>query len=156
MKKSLLFLFLFSLVNVFAQDADNYIEVLKSEIKTDKKAIISETMGFTEQESQAFWPIYNEFEHELEKLSDKRITNIKDFAANYDSLSDKKADELLMNSFSYLEDRLSLNKKYYKKFAEALTPIVAAKYMQLENQIQLILDLSIAANLPLAKKPDGK
>lgn len=153
MKKLLLFAFLFSLANVFAQDTDSYIEVLKSEIKTDKKAIITETMGFTEQESQAFWPIYNEFEHELSKLSDKRISNIKDFATNYDSLSDKKADELLMNSFSYLEDRLNLNKKYYKKFAEALTPTVAAKYMQLENQIQLILDLSIAANLPLAKKP---
>ncbi len=153
MKKLFLIAFLFSITNVFAQDADSYIEVLKSEIKTDKKAIITETMGFTEQESQAFWPIYNEFEHELSKLSDKRISNIKDFAANYDSLSDKKADELLMNSFSYLEDRLSLNKKYYKKFAEALTPTVAAKYMQLENQIQLILDLSIAANLPLAKKP---
>lgn len=156
MKKLFLITFLFSLANVFAQDADSYLEVLKSEIKTDKKAIITETMGFTEQESQAFWPIYNEFEHELSKLSDKRISNIKDFAANYDSLSDKKADELLMNSFSYLEDRLSLNKKYYKKFAEALTPTVAAKYMQLENQIQLILDLSIAANLPLAKKPGSK
>ena len=156
MKKLLLITFLFSLANVFAQDADSYLEVLKSEIKTDKKAIITETMGFTEKESQAFWPIYNEFEHELSKLADKRISNIKDFAANYDSLSDKKADELLMNSFSFLEDRLSLNKKYYKKFAEALTPTVAAKYMQLENQIQLILDLSIAANLPLAKKPSSK
>ena len=156
MKKLCLIAFLFSITNVFAQDADSYIEVLKSEIKTDKKAIITETMGFTEQESQAFWPIYNEFEHELSQLSDKRISNIKDFAANYDSLSDKKADELLMNSFSYLEDRLSLNKKYYKKFAEAITPTVAAKYMQLENQIQLILDLSIAANLPLAKKPGTK
>jgi len=156
MKKLFLFAFLFSLTNVFAQDTDSYIEVLKSQIKTDKKAIITETMKFTEKESAAFWPIYNEFEHELEKLSGKRIANIKDFAANYDSLSDKKADELLMNSFSYLEDRLSLNKKYYKKFAEALTPTVAAKYMQLENQIQLILDLSIAANLPLAKKPGSK
>jgi hypothetical protein len=153
MKKLLLVSFIISFTSVFAQDADSYIEILKSEIKTDKKAIITETMGFTEQESAAFWPIYNEFEHELSKLSDKRISNIKDFAANYDSLSDKKADELLMNSFSFLEDRLSLNKKYYKKFAEALTPTVAAKYMQLENQIQLILDLSIAANLPLAKKP---
>ena len=95
---------MFSLTNVFAQDTDSYIEVLKSEIKTDKKAIITETMGFTEKESQAFWPIYNEFEHELSKLADKRISNIKDFAANYDSLSDKKADELLMNSFSFLED----------------------------------------------------
>ena len=156
MKKLLLITFLFSLANVFAQDADSYLEVLKSEIKTDKKAIITETMGFTEKESQAFWPIYNEFEHELSKLADKRISNIKDFAANYDSLTNAKAGELLMNSFSFLEDRLSLNKKYYKKFAEALTPTVAAKYMQLENQIQLILDLSIAANLPLAKKPSSK
>lgn len=156
MKKSLLFVFLFSLANVFAQDADSYIEVLKSEIKTDKKAIIIETMGFTEKESAAFWPIYNEFEHELEKLSGKRIANIKDFAANYDSLTDKKADELIKTAFSFQKDRLSLNEKYYKKFAEALTPILAAKYMQLENQIQLILDLSIAANLPLAKKPSNK
>ncbi len=156
MKKLMLFTFLFALTNVFAQDTDSYIEVLKSELKTDKKAIITETMGFTETESQAFWPIYNEFEHELSKLSDKRIANIKDFAANYDSLSDKKADELIKNSFSYLNNRLDLNKKYYEKFAKALTPTVAAKYMQLENQIQLILDLSIAANLPLAKKPGGK
>jgi hypothetical protein len=156
MKKLLVIAFLFSLANVFAQDADSYIEVLKSEIKTDKKAIITETMQFTEQQSAAFWPVYNEFEHELDKLSSKRIANIKDFAANYDSLTDKKADELIKTSFSFLNDRLSLNEKYYKKFADVLTPIVAAKYMQLENQIQLILDLSIAANLPLAKKPGSK
>jgi len=156
MKKILVIAFLFSLANIFAQDADSYIEVLKSEIKTDKKAIITETMQFTEQQSAAFWPVYNEFEYELEKLSGKRIANIKDFAANYDSLTDKKADELIKTSFSFQNDRLSLNEKYYKKFAEVLTPIVAAKYMQLENQIQLILDLSIAANLPLAKKPGTK
>jgi len=156
MKKLFLFVFLFSIVNVFAQDADSYIEILKSEIKTDKKAIITETMQFTEQQSAAFWPVYNEFEHELDKLSSKRIANIKDFAANYDSLTDKKADELIKTSFSFQNDRLSLNEKYYKKFADVLTPIVAAKYMQLENQIQLILDLSIAANLPLAKKPGSK
>ena len=69
---------------------------------------------------------------------------------------DKKADELIKTSFSFQKDRLDLNEKYYKKFADVLTPIVAAKYMQLENQIQLILDLSIAANLPLAKKPGSE
>lgn len=153
MKNLLLFVFLFSLTNVFAQDVESYIEQLKSELKTDRKVIITEAMQFTQQQSEAFWPIYNEFEHELEKLSGKRIANIKDFAANYDSLTDKKADELIKTSFSFQKDRLSLNEKYYKKFAEVLTPIVAAKYMQVENQIQLIIDLSIAANLPLAKKP---
>jgi hypothetical protein len=156
MKKLFLILVLLSSTSVFAQDVDSYIEQLKSEIKADKKALITETMGFTEKESQAFWPIYTDFEYDLDKLSSKRISNIKDFAANYDSLTDKKADELIKTSFSFQKDRLDLNEKYYKKFADVLTPIVAAKYMQLENQIQLILDLSIAANLPLAKKPGSK
>jgi hypothetical protein len=153
LKKLFLILVLFTSASILAQDVDSYIELLKSDIKTDKKVLITETMEFTQQQSEKFWPIYNEFEHELDKLSSKRIANIKDFAANYDSLTDKKADELIKNSFSFLEDRMSLNKKYYKKFAEALTPIVAAKYMQLENQIQLMIDLSIAANLPYAEKP---
>jgi hypothetical protein len=153
LKKLFLIFVLFTSTSILAQDVDSYIELLKSDIKTDKKVLITETMEFTQQQSEKFWPIYNEFEHELDKLSSKRIANIKDFAANYDSLTDKKADELIKNSFSFLEDRMSLNKKYYKKFAEALTPIVAAKYMQLENQIQLMIDLSIAANLPYAEKP---
>jgi hypothetical protein len=153
MKKLLLVAFFFSITSVFAQDVDSYIELIKSDVKTQKKAIITEVMTFSEMESEAFWPIYNEYEYELSKLSDKRIANIKDFAVYYDSLTNEKADQLIMNSFNFQEDRLSLNKKYYKKFAELLTPMVAAKYMQLENQIQLILDIGIAANLPLAKIP---
>jgi hypothetical protein len=153
LKKLFLILVLFSSASILAQDVDSYIELLKSDIKTDRKVIITETMQFTQQQSEKFWPIYNEFEHEMGKLSSKRIANIKDFAANYDSLTDKKADELIKNSFNFQQERLSLNEKYYKKFAEALTPIVAAKYMQVENQIQLIIDISIAANLPFAEKP---
>jgi hypothetical protein len=156
LKKLFLILVLFSSASILAQDVDSYIELLKSDIKTDRKVIITETMQFTQQQSEKFWPIYNEFEHEMGKLSSKRIANIKDFAANYDSLSDKKADELIKNSFNFQKERLSLNEKYYKKFAEALTPIVAAKYMQVENQIQLIIDISIAANLPFAEKPGSE
>jgi hypothetical protein len=156
MKNFFLVVFILSVTSVFAQDVDSYIEQLKSEIKTDRKVIIINTMQFTEQQSEVFWPIYNEYAYELEKLAGQRISNIKDFAANYDSLTDKKADELINNSFNFLEDRLSLNKKYYKKFAEALTPMVAAKYMQLEHQIQLVMDLNIAANLPLIKKQSSE
>lgn len=156
MKKLLLISFLLSFTSVFAQDMDSYIELLKSDLKTDKKAIITEVMQFDETQSAAFWPIYKEFEFDLDKLSEKRIANIKDFAANYDVMSDEKAKELIENAFDFQDKRLDLNKKYHKKFANALGPIVAAKYMQLEYQIQLLIDLSINSNLPLAKKPGGQ
>ena len=153
MKKLFLIAFVFSFTSVFAQDVDSYIELLKSDVKTDKIAIITEVMAFTEEQAELFWPVYREFEYELDKLSDKRIANIKDFAANFDSLSDAKADELIKSSFNFQEDRLDLNKDFYNQFAVVLTPTVAAKYMQLEHQIQLIIDLGISSNLPLAKKP---
>ncbi|MFI5406284.1 MAG: hypothetical protein ACHQ1D_07195 [Nitrososphaerales archaeon] len=156
MKKFVLIAFIFSFTNLFAQDVDSYIELLKSDVKTNRKAIITEVMAFTEKQSEVFWPIYREFEFELDKLSDRRISNIKDFAANYDSLTDAKANDLINNAFSFQNARLDLNQQYYKKFSEALSPIVAAKYMQLEYEIQLLIDLIINSSLPLAKMPDTK
>ncbi len=152
MKKIFVLFVLIAFTSSIAQDVQSYIELLKSDVKTGKKEIITEVMEFTDQQSEAFWPIYNEFENQLEKLADKRLANIKDFAANYDIMTDKKADELIKNSFSFLEDRQSLNKKYYKKISKALTPTVAAKFMQVEHAIQLLLDIGIAANLPLFEK----
>lgn len=92
----------------------------------------------------------------MDKLSEKRIANIKDFAANYDVLSDEKANQLIETAFDFQDDRLDLNKKYHKKFVEVLGSITAAKYMQLEYEVQLLIDLSINSNLPLAKKPGAE
>jgi len=155
MKFFLLFI-LFAFSNAFAQDIQSYIELLKSDVKTNKKTIITEVMKFTDKESEAFWPVYNEFERELEKLGDKRLTNIKDFAADYYSMTDKTADALIKNSFSFFEHRLVLNEEYYKKFSKVLTPTVAAKYMQVEHAIQLVLDIGIVSNLPLFEKPGSE
>ncbi len=153
MKKFILLFALFSSVSLFAQNVDDFVQLLKSNVQSDKVAIITQVMNFNDEQSGKFWPIYNEYSNELSKLADRRIANIKDFAANYDSLTDQKANQLIKNSFDFQEDRLDLNKKYYKKFADAIGPIVAAKYLQLERQIQLIIDLQINSSLPLAKKP---
>jgi len=152
--KKLIFLFaLFSSISLFAQNVDDFVQLLKTNVQADKVAIITQVMNFNDEQSGKFWPIYNEYSNELSKLADKRIANIKDFAANFDSLTNEKANQLVKNSFDFQEDRLDLNEKYYNKFADALGPIVAAKYMQLEHQIQLIIDLQINSNLPLAKNP---
>jgi len=153
MKQLIFLITILSSFNLFAQNVDDFIQLLKSDVQKDKTTIITQVMKFSDEQSKLFWPIYNEFSNELMKLSDKRISNIKDFAANYDSLTDEKANELIENAFDFQGDRLDLNEKYYKKFADALGPIIAAKYMQLEYELQLIIDLSVNSNLPLAKRP---
>ncbi len=154
MKKVLLSaIFLLSTFALNAQTNDDMIELLKSDLKTNRKAIITESMAFTEAESKAFWPVYNEFEVELEKLAAKRIQNIKDYADNYEKMTNEKADQLIKAAFDFKSERVKLNETYYKKFAKVLPAITAAKYMMIEDQIQLLVDLSIASELPLVKQP---
>jgi hypothetical protein len=141
---------------VYAQEVDSFIELLRSDVKTEKKAIITEAMQFSDQEAAAFWPVYRNFEFELDKLGDAKLALIKAYAENYDTMTDAKAKELVDKTFKFQEQRLSVKKKYFNEFSKVLSPTTAAKFMQLDNQMQLLIDLQIATELPLAKKPGSK
>ena len=156
MKKLIMFLFFVSVTSVIAQDVNSYIELLRSDVKTEKKALITEVMQFSEEDASKFWPIYKEYEFELDKLGDKRIAFIKEYAENYQKMTDLKADEIMQSAFNYQEERLDLKKDLYKSLKEKLSPSKAAKFFQLEHQIQLLIDLQINAELPLLEKTSNE
>jgi len=113
-------------------------------------------MKFSEEDASVFWPIYKEYEIELDKLGDKRLANIKDFVNNYDKMTDPKADEIIDQAFNYQKERLELKRNMYDKLKNKLNPSTAAKFIQLEHQIQLIIDMKINAELPLIKKSSNE
>jgi len=157
MKKLISLLVLLGITSVFAQDFNSYyIELLRSNIKTEKKFIIMQTMQFSEEEASVFLPIYKEYESELDKLGDERLSYIKDFAENYKKMTDQKADEIVGRAFKYQEERLKLKRNLYDKLKEEFNPSTAAKFIQLEHQIQLIIDLKINAELPLIEKTSNE
>jgi hypothetical protein len=132
---------------------EEYIELLRSDIKTQKVAIMTEAMQLSDEEGSIFWPIYREYDLELSKLGDQRIALIKDYAANYESMTEEKAKELMDRAFKLGEDRLKLDKKYYDMVRKELGAIQAARFAQVENQIGLLIDVQIASEMPLVKKP---
>jgi len=153
MKKLLLVIVALFLVNTvsYGGDVEAYIELLKSDLRTQKVAVLTEAMRFTDEGSTVFWPIHREYELELSKIIDDRIELIKDYAQNYDNLTNEKAKELARKVFALEKRRTKLKKKYFKKFEKALSAIIAAKFIQVESQINLLVDLQIASELPLIK-----
>jgi len=93
MKSFTLFLFISISSILIAQDI-SYLEYLRTDLRLQKREIIAETMELTVEQAQTFWPIYTEYETELDKLSGERLKLIKDFAENYYSLTNKIADRL--------------------------------------------------------------
>ena len=128
-----------------------YSELLRSDLRSQHVAIITEVMGFTEAEDAKFWPIYRQYEADLAKINDDRMALIKEYAANYEKLTDDVADKLARRALDLEAKRGALKSTYYDKFKTALSPKTAARFIQVENQILLLLDLQIAASLPLAQ-----
>ena len=128
-----------------------YVELMRSDIRSQKVAIITELMAFNEDEDAKFWPVYREYETELAKINDERLAVIKEYAANYETLTDAVADRLARAALDLEGRRTALKTRYYDRFKSVLSPKAAARFFQIENQILLILDLQIAASLPIAQ-----
>jgi hypothetical protein len=132
-----------------------YIELLRSDLRTKKIALITEVMQFTDAEDAAFWPVYREYEYELGQLNDDRVQLVERYAEVYNSLTDATADELIVKALNLEARRNALKEKYYAKLKAAMTPRTAARVIQVENQIQLLVDLQIAASLPVTRDAEG-
>ena len=136
-------------ISVNAQSANDYLELTREILKAEKKAAVTEAMQLTDAESQPFWNLYNEYQAALYPVQNKRIAIIKDFASNYASLSDVKADELWIGNMKYKNELLKLKKRYYAKFKKVVSPGKAARFMQLENKIETLIDAQLALEIPL-------
>ena len=129
-----------------------YVSLMRSDIRAQKVAIITDIMRFTEQEDEKFWPVYRDYETALAKINDDRIALIKQYADSYTSLTDATADDIATRALGLDARRHALIVEYYDRFKKVVAPKTAARFLQVERQIQLLLDLQIAANLPAASK----
>ena len=131
------------------QNIRAYIELLRSDVQKSKAQIMGEVMHFDADDATKFWPIYKEFQSELAKLGDTLSALIKKYAENYESMTDEIADQLANQLLDIERDRTDLKRKYYQRFKVALDPITAARFLQVENQLERVVDLQIAAQLPV-------
>lgn len=150
MKTILSILFAFAVsFSVQAQADNDYLEMAREVLKVEKKAAIADGMNLTEEESKPFWTLYNEYQGVLYVVQNKRIDLINDFAANYESLTDDKADELYTQSIAYQKEVLKVETKYYKKFKKIIPKGKAARFFQLENKIETLINAQLAVEIPL-------
>jgi len=128
-----------------------YAELLRSDVRAQKVAIITEVMHFTDAEDAAFWPIYREYDLEMAKLGDERVALIAEYASNYSNLTDAIAEKLASKALDLEARRQALKSKYFDRFKTALSPRTALRFLQVEHQLLLLIDLQISAALPIVK-----
>jgi hypothetical protein len=132
------------------KNLDAYLTLMRRDVRQEKAEIMGATMALNAQDAAKFWPIYSEYDQGLEKLNDQRVANIKEYAKNYDQLSDEEADKLIQKFIAYQKQRAELLAQTYEKVKQALGGVTAARFAMVEHQILTIIDLQIVEALPIA------
>jgi hypothetical protein len=126
-----------------------YVELLKIDIEANEINVISEVLQLDETDAGKFWPVFKEYDAELDSLDVTRYQLIQDYVKNYTQMTDEKANELIMSSFELEGKRNDLKKKYYEKMKAATSAITAARFFQIENQIETVEKLQVQSMLPV-------
>ena len=136
----------------FAQEVTkNTMDSVRDALKAQKRAFVAVNMQLTDAEDAKFWPVYDSYQKDMEKVNQKIGDLILDYAKNYETLTDTKADELLKKNLSLENEILQLKTSYLPKFSAVLPAKKVARYYQLENKIQAVNRYDLAEKIPLVK-----
>jgi Spy/CpxP family protein refolding chaperone len=128
---------------------DTDIQLMRSDVQSTKNQIIGDTMKFTDAESTAFWPVYRDYTHDQQIIGDERVQLIKDYAANFNSMDDAKAKDMVQRMINIEDKTLNLREDYWPKFMKALGAKRAAKFYQVDNRLALLVNLQLTSAIPL-------
>jgi hypothetical protein len=129
------------------------MELLRQKLKADKKLVVGANMDLTESEAQRFWPVYEDYQRDLQKLNQRIIALIERYAADYrnQSLTDEKAKPLIDEAVSIEQAEAKLKRAYVPKLSKVLPAKKVARYMQIENKIRAIVKYDLAGGVPLVQ-----
>lgn len=141
-------------VSGLAQDkpSDN-MQILRDKIKADKKLVIATNMGLTESEAKSFWPVYEEYQKDLDTINQRTLKLIESYAADYraNTLTDEKAKKLIDEFAAIQMSEAKLTTSYVPKLSKVLPPKKVARYLQLEGKIRAVVKYELAAGVPLVQ-----
>ena len=142
--------------SVFAQEEsaeETNMEILKEKLKADKKLLVAANMSLTDAEAKAFWPIYEEYQKELQALNGRLETTITSYAEAYNAntLTDEAAKKLTDEALAIDESEVQMRKTYATKLAKVLPGKKVARYLQIENKIRAMVRYELAAGIPLVE-----
>ena len=137
-----------------AQDkpADN-MQILRAKIKADKKLVVATNMELTESEAKGFWPIYGEYQKDLQKINQRIANLLESYAADFrgKSLTDEKAKKLIDEAVAIEQAEANLKSTYAPKLSKVLPVKKVARYLQIENKIRAVVKYELATGVPLVQ-----
>jgi hypothetical protein len=124
-------------------NSDDFIELLRKNVRSQKKQIIAENMDLSDVEAEKFWPVYDQYAAELSRIYDTKLALLNDYADNYSSMTGEQAENYIRKRAEVEQSIMRLRLKYMPAFRKALSGRETALFYQLDWRLGLAIDVEL-------------
>jgi hypothetical protein len=135
----------------FAQTSQKQLDIAAA--RAQRKATVGANMNLTSDEAARFWPVYDAYEAKMDRIEDRHVRELKDFAAKYTNFTDADAKKKLDEVMAIQQARLDVQKDFIPKFLAVVSQVKVTRFYQIDNKIQALIQCDIAQLVPLAQSP---
>ena len=129
--------------------SDQDIEMLRADIRAQRKQIVAQNMNLTADEATKFWPIFEQYRREAIKPNDERWAVLKDYAANHSNMTDAQAYNYIKRLAAVDEELIGLRLRYVAVFEKVISPKKTALWYQIDRRIDLLINLQLSTQIPM-------
>jgi hypothetical protein len=130
--------------------SDEDIALLRKDLRAMKMQVIGQNMSLSEEEGQKFWPIYNHYVKDLHEVNNQKYALLKQYAEMWATMSDQDALIYVRNWLEADGQAQALRLKYVPVVSQVLPGRKAATFFQLDRRLNMIIDLQLFGQIPLA------
>jgi hypothetical protein len=127
------------------------IQLMRQDIRAERKKIVAANMPLTETEATKFWPVYDRYIGETIKVNDVRYALLKEYARNHDNMTDAQANSFIKRWVALDGDNTQLRLKYVPEFEKVISQKKTAMFFQIDRRLAMMIELQLASQVPLVK-----
>ena len=143
----LLFVFLFSIV-AKSQGTASHNDFESKILKDDKKSIIKRSIVITNEDAEIFWPLYEEYNFKMKSINDQYVLVLREYTDKHGELTFAEAMDLWEEAMDLKQDLLNLEKRYYKKMINGMSPVKVVTYFEIERALKAKVDIELLKQIP--------
>jgi Spy/CpxP family protein refolding chaperone len=128
---------------------DRDVEMLRANLRENRKELMARNMDLTADEATKFWPIFDQYRKEAIKPNDERWALIKEYAANYNTMTDAQAQDYMKRATAVDQQLLAMRLRYVPAFEKAISPKKTALWYQIDRHIDLMINLQLSSMIPM-------
>lgn len=141
-----------TLTNVTPEQVnDANIQLMRQDIRAERKKIVAANMPLTETEATKFWPLYDRYIGETIKVNDVRYALIKEYAQSYGNTTGEQADSFIKRWLALDQDSTQLRLRFIPEFEKVISSQKTAIFFQIDRRVSMMIELQLAQQVPLLK-----